>query len=381
MAAFAQIIDSPIEPSPMFFNQNSCQGSSFPAKDGSSLPLAVIDEDVYQEIVQSGQPLPASVVNQLKSVKAGSTSFGDKTFGTILGFYVPPNYRIIFFTEDPSTKPPGKIVDPLEFRPGTLITNTCCSQLEWGQAKLNFLMKPVPPILPGGPPTQQPLKPEDCCADNFKSDAFYHSAPFLVVIRRESIDEMVVDACSYQRQISVGPYSLNQVWKPQTRGCDQFMSAMCAQPITADLADTCACFIQQGNLDDTYGPDVKMPVVCFGSDADKPGDKSKNCAFNSKSYKTYDMVQNSCSFAECQQLINVDHPAFASTGQIQCDGSFAQSKLPQAFVAVSVSTPEDDGGDTTLRKLVSHVPEWIWGFFGTGISLLLAFFVCLTFVA
>jgi hypothetical protein len=388
MAAFAQVVDGPEDPIPLFFNSNSCSGAYIPdrenASDGAS-PLSVfectssllhvMDESLYNDFVAQDMSLPSEVVNILKGgltdCGSGSTtanSFGDPGFNCVLGFYVPPNYRIIFFKENPSKTPPGTILEPLEYGPGTLITNTCCQQIQWGPSKNSFLKDK----------NGQPLRVDQCCTKAFPADAA-HTAPYLIVLRREMLHDMILDACVKQRQITIGPYSLNQVWKPQTSGCDDFMTAFCTQPLlnTDSSQEACQCFWQQAALDRIYGASVKLPVICFGTDEDHPGDISRNCAFNPKAYKTFAMQQNGCSFAQCEQTIRQS----SINNKIQCDGSFVQSSLParaEVNVSVTVSPTDDVIYD---RTVVSTMPEWIWAIFGTGVSMVLVFFVCLTFVA
>jgi len=187
---------------------------------------------------------------------------------------------------------------------------------------------------------------------------------------------MLVSACARRRQISFGPFGINEVWAPQSAGCDAIMTGFCNRPVgllTEPERDICACFIQQTALDQQFRQ-TKVPVMCFGTDA--RGDMSKNCAFNASSYKTFDMLQNSCSFAECQQAIQPG----TNAGNIQCQGTFTQFKIPEDLVDVSVSvsaTADDD----VLTSYQTFIPKWLWVAFGSAIAMLLSFLVSLTFVA
>ena len=143
--------------------------------------------------------------------------------------------------------------------------------------------------------------------------------------------------------------------------------------MTDDEQDICACFIQQRTLDETYGEGLEVPVLCFGSDAKKRVEK--NCVFNQKAYKTFDMQQSSCSYAECLQMAS----ALPGTGTIQCQGSTIAPKLPDVAPVVSVSVSPTDDDDYTESTVIS-IPSWIWYLFATFIICLLAFLVILNFV-
>lgn len=435
-AAYAEVITAPQETLPTFFSVNQCGDNPYPnpakpvirpeteqkklfeppekpgylsgalwapfhdspEQSGSNFLRLMADED-FEDYKTLGLPLPKSAVNYLSGSKyvvtfkdgtprmiAAANSFDvrDETseFKAVLGLYVPPNFKVIFCPEDPSRKAIGDIANRLEYGPGTLLTNTCCQQITWGTPKKTFLQsaafdKPKPGF------SDQPLEavPADpiisnqCCKKALSALTVIHQAPYLVVVRLQSLHDLLVGACTKGKQVSFGPYNINGVWSPQSAGCDGLITATCAKPtlLMSELEqDICACFIQQEVLNQKY-PKLQVPVTCFGTD---PKDMSKNCAYNRRSYQTFEMQQNSCSFAQCQQLINQQG---SGTGNVQCAGTFTQFKLPDEESITDVSvTPADDEAIITYS---TFIPKWLWVMFASSITMLMTFLVSLTFVA
>ncbi len=402
-AAYAQIVGAPEEMTPIFYADRQCGGQRFPQRelpivanpvypDGKPpdgfLPeqlnglnqLRIISKRDYDLLVQGNGTMSSSQINYLTGAKSDSSGnngaqncftpidgTSTNTFTFILSIYIPPNYEAYFFPQDPTVTPIAQQqTTMLRMDPGTLITNTCCQKLQWGPTnQYAFLTKDLNP-------PQTPLTETECCP--FKGNV-RHGAPFLVLVRLENLQSLILDMCSKNRGVMIGPYDL-PVWKPQTSGCDSFMTSFCAQPVstmTDDEQDICACFIQQRTLDETYGEGLEVPVLCFGSDAKKRVEK--NCVFNQKAYKTFDMQQSSCSYAECLQMAS----ALPGTGTIQCQGSTIAPKLPDVAPVVSVSVSPTDDDDYTESTVIS-IPSWIWYLFATFIICLLAFLVILNFV-
>jgi hypothetical protein len=147
--------------------------------------------------------------------------------------------------------------------------------------------------------------------------------------------------CTTNEQIVLGAdpsNSLNQVWKGQTEGCDNLLTAVCAKNDLAKTrwAEMCSCFTQQRRLDGKYGINAEVPACCFGTDLS--GDIKKSCSFNDKAYKTAKMMRNCCSLAECQHIVkNVN--TFSGDSHVVCDGQIVQLPTPKTTDLSSCPLP------------------------------------------
>ena len=128
-----------------------------------------------------------------------------------------------------------------------------------------------------------------------------HTAPYFILIEDSDFNSTIVDMCTTHRDVLVGSTSLNTVWHPQSSGCDQYMTTLCASSNIAstEFKEVCSCFSQQFALDQKFGTDQHVSVCCFGED--DSGDINRSCAFNTGAYKTNAMLEGCCSFAQCTQ--------------------------------------------------------------------------------
>jgi hypothetical protein len=280
----------------------------------------------------------------------------------LYSWFVPPQYKMIFFTEDPSLVPAieqyqsGNV---LEQEPNTLIVNSCLSKLSLANG--SYFLK-----------YKQPNSTDiinECDLGQGLNDG--HTAPYFLIVEQENYTNMIVEMCTSNRNVFIGTNDLQTVWKPQASGCDNFITSLCKYSSLedTDYNDICACFTQQQALDSEYGTDQNVPVCCFGKDSS--GDINKSCAFNQNAYKTSTMLSNCCSFAECEQL-------GGSTGSAAvCQGSFVD--FPVAPTSNSTSINNELINDTTTET-EEYIPNWVWLTFIISSICLFVYMISLSFI-
>lgn len=334
MAALASTVDDVTAPYPLFYTSSKCgggvNGASFPQyflpmncpQDESVPPasancLRVITESEYNE---GKAPLHPSQLNYLPKGAVLGNMFSDPN-ARLFSWYVPPNYTFVFFKTDPTLAAPASI-PRLEQRGDFLEVDACLGV----------------PYLTDNTPFWDPVPSVPYCQGGL-SEFFDHAAPFLVVIQNEDFNTTLVSMCLNDKLVSLGTNSLNNVWYPQSPGCDRFMSNMCSTPNTA-TSEMCSCFTQQAKLEKLY-PGINISVCSFGSMVSDSMETS--CAFNANAYKTDAMLKNCVSFAQC--VANTDNPL------VQCVGDFVQ--LPQSAVVTPTVTPAQ-------YSVEENVPFFAW---------------------
>ena len=361
MAALAQQIENPIAPYPKFFSAPECGaslgGGSFPQYyfpmtcPDSGVPnykdncMRVTTLDPLKNIVTSTE-----LVNFLPGATEGFNIFQNLD-NILTSFYVPPNYAMTFFKTNPVGAAVGSI-PYARFQPGSLVVNTCVQQLTLTDG--SFL------------------------TSGDSSGCTAHNAPYLVITEVEEFGNMIVEMCKDSRPIQLGTAlnSLNTTWKPQTAGCDNYMTAVCNMSNTVDTEfnAACSCYRQKITLDNTYGEALNVPVCCFGKDPS--GDISKSCAFNVEAYKTSEMAKNCCSFAECQQVVNRStdmQQNTATPGKIECNGDFIEFPIPK-------KKPEVSPGQNSYTEKNSYIPSYIWIILAVAAVTILGFLINIAFV-
>jgi hypothetical protein len=383
MAALAQQVSAPVPPYPLFFSNSGCgeslTGSSFPSYylPINCPPGDVIPDDsadnclrVMSGVSRTSTQIQASNINLLPSTADTGTTTQSNIFPAstdkLFSWYVPPNFSMIFFEEDPTGK---TVVEMLSQGKGWEVSNnylqvdSCHSALTLANGDSFFTAKPTIT------PTQDDCQDLATATQAWKDAR--HTAPYFILIEEENFNRTIVDMCTADRDVLVGSSSLNRVWFPQSSGCDQYMETLCAATNVAgsEFAEVCSCFTQQAELDRKFGADQRVPTCCFGGDPS--GDVNKSCAFNTQAYKTKDMLSNCCSFAQCQKVSGSIQNPNDEVG-VTCQGTFVE------FPKVPAVTPTPQPGDTI--EVDEAMPGWVWVVFGAGVLFLLLFLVGLAFI-
>ncbi len=410
MAALAQQVANPVAPYPVLYSTGQCLGANFPlyffrsncpdsdteVANASDNCLRVIDNPSFDP--KGSQTLTARQVNVLpggtdaKGNDANSIFFDERD--VLKSFYVPPQYKFYFYRGNPLTQSLADAAAEgfLEVDGGQLIVDACLSVLKLDNGTPFFQYKENGSFLPvGNLPSclqascdcaftdAQPVPTGTFCEtaqDQETCPGTRHTAPYLVIVKTVDYSQLIVDMCASNQPISLGDNSLNRVWRPQTAGCDQFMTSFCAASNLSDSGrkDLCACFSQQQALNNQYGAGLGVSVCCFGTDPDDPTDFSKAC-FNTDAYKTDAMLKGCCSFAECEQTVNQSEEMRARASppnRIECNGSFVD--FPKVPTSPGPPLPNVSVDNTV------HIPLWVWLVFGLAILLLVGFVVALAFV-
>lgn len=390
----------PFGPYPIFFTSGQCNNSAAPDFPNYNIPMScnanpdpdqIMAEDNCMRIItdkdfnpyddktidpQKVNVLPFfyQTINGIKEVTINSNDsyFSGNIFPAeqdsnknyihklLISVYVPPTYRIIFYAKDPRTTPKSQAFPYLELSPGTLIVNSCFSKLSLSES----IQKANPKYAPDKPE----FGPEffdistflyssvenDCTPENL-----FHIAPFFVIHEVKTFESVLIDMCVNNTPYNIGSSanSLNEVWKPQSQACDNFIKIKC---LNAKYKNTpmCECFNQQRDLDNEYGEKLKVPVCCFGKSKD--GDMKKACPFNSEAYKTSNMLRHCCSFAECQQVVQQSQALKdknASTGQIQCVGNLVEfPKFTPTPTVTQITTT------LVIKDIKEEIPDWVFYF-------------------
>lgn len=368
MSIQAQDISNPVAPYPLFYTGYGCNRGNvngyglfqFPLKNfpvncanissENNNCLRIISNGRWKEI-QSGDSVHEDEINTCfygtgsKGNVFHQTLNDSSKIPVLRSFYCPPGYKIHFSTS--LTKP---LQNFLTINSGEIHADICVDHLS----------------LSGG----ETLLKGNC--SNGHQLTYAHGLYFLV-IQEQEFGEMIIDMCVNNRQVELGSgNSLNTIWNPQSAGCDIFMTNICKSSDITDndhYKDVCACFVQQQKLNEMFGEDKKVPVMCFGSYVSP--DLSQACAFNYKAYKTKNMQSNACSIAVCDQLFKenrdlqkgVDHQPVNCGGNVVDFGDTPVGKDVQ-------DTPSDtSNANTTVRK--SKIPIYTWIIIGLNVLFLL----------
>jgi hypothetical protein len=386
MAAMSNNVQSPTEPYPLFFSGNDCLGNQFPlyyfsidcVNDGefhADRNCLHINTPFQQAVTSAGTAInfpdygPAHVVslkfvNKLPAL-ADSSEFSDGQSSNIFfanlplrSWYVPPQYRFIFYTDNPNTVSFADQRGVLVQEPGTLINDACKSRI-YGKGT--------------NPPSFLNMKTENC---EESTNYVGNNYQWFVIEQIKPFSDIIEDMCIRNTQVSLGgepKSSLNIVWSPQSPACDSYMTGLCnssSVSTSPELNEACSCFTQKKELDKKYGEKLKASVCCFGGINTKK--VTDHCFFNVKSYKTHDMLKTCCSFSECQALVNnTITPVDGDTG-VNCSGNFIQFPTPAAVTVTFLPNVHIDK--------ISKIPTWVWVIFAVSATLLVAFIVMLSFL-
>lgn len=412
LTALASQIDNPIAPYPVFYSSGQCggalTGASFPQyffpvncqnayADGSAVPTAndnclrIITDPAFDPL--SGGTIDPTLVNVLpggtdEKGTPKSNIFNNLDNTRLFSWYVPPQFRMVFYSQNPMLVGRGNAGPYLIQDPGTLQVNACLSQLALSDGTSFFQYNGPSNCLlascacnlggetiPQGTFCNQSATAPICVEPNAQNQ---HRAPYFVIIQLEEYPNIIREMCVNNRPVSLGTdlNSLNTVWKPQAAGCDNFVTSLCqiSNVTESEFQNTCRCFTQQTELNNIYGSSLDVPVCCFGFDEDDPTDISKSCAFDMSAYKTNNMLQNCCSFAECQQIVeksNGMRVRASPPGEILCQGNFVNFPT-----TVTPTVPIPSAFVDEKRE----IPFYSWIVLAVGVVLLFVFVLSLAFV-
>lgn len=400
LTALSNQVNSPIPPFPVFFSTGSCGGgggvaigSNFPLfyfpvncpATGVPTPsdncLRVIDNSDGHISADYDQTIPANQVNVLPDPSDNENNIFTDPNERLYSWYVPHGYRMVFFHDDirqVTIKSAYATQDYLEVSPNQVVADACLQFQALVSGKTFFTYGiynpgtdtdvpcPLSVCACGGPepvpcPTGPPVKPVAC-------PGVSHYARYFLVLKERDFSDLLLDICMKNRRVTYGDdptNSLNLVWKPQSPACDSYITSLCQQTQYAST-DMCACFVQQQALNVQYGPTLQVPVCCFGQ---------SSCYNNLNAYKTADMLQNCCDFAQCETLVE-NNPSMqvkaSPAGVIECVGKFVQFPIPPVTPVAPQTTVFFDSSDS--------IPFYTWIVFAIAIVLLVVFIFVLLFV-
>jgi len=416
MTALAGMIQNPIPPAPIFFDSSNCaaggsvSSASFPqyffpsdcSSSGIPLPsdncLRVINgtDGSFDPLGDTG--IPAQFVNQLP-IKGGTIGniFSDPT-QILFSFYCPPQYMMVFYNGNPTlpnTKKSAAATGYLMVPPNFTFANTCEQLVTLNNGAPFLGYNPST----GGTATIGNCRESWCGAALHKSSdtvplgdyctipganyqtwpSLFHNAPYFVVVKTTDFSQIIYNMCvkntSYYLGIGDTDNLLNTVWSPQSTACDNFITNLCnTSDLTASpYVETCACFTQQAALNNQYGANLNVPVLCFGQDS--TGNSKKDCYNNPNAYKTSKMAMYGCSFAQCQTVVN-NSPGIQARasppGTIECQGNFVNFPV--------VPQPAMSALPIYLHDISSNIPFYAWLMLGFGVFFLFLFIFALAFV-
>lgn len=410
LAGWASNVVNPLEPYPGLFGATDCgRGSdgsgdvNFPDTNkpidcqASANCLRVITDFNSEFNPLVGEAIPAKFVNTLPSETRGVTSSNifSKSTDRLYSWFCPPQYIMVFYTADPTKQrreqaaAGGYLLVP----PNTVQPNACAAMqpLTNGGTFFTYSGSENPAQCVAawcGCGRSSTPQVDDFCKSPIPyrtCPALQHNAPWFVVVKRLEFTQMLRSMCVDNAQFYLGGIenSMNRIWSPQSPACDLFITNQChsRNPADAKLGELCACFAQQQALDQTYGKALQVSVCCFGQDP--TNDVAKACFFNSKAYKTSNMLKHCCSFAQCQQIIT-ETPAgetmkamTPTPGKIKCAGDFVvfpPVATPTPTVTVAPSLPY------IVKTTTSVIPSYVWILLGLGVGFLFLFILLLAFV-
>ena len=383
LAALSNQIYNPVAPYPVFYSTANCgsalTGSNFPTyfmsincpQNDNTLPtpdnncLRIIDNLDGKFNPFSGPRLSSNQVNFLPGATKGGTQvnsiFTDPN-ARLYSWYTPVQFTIIFYQVDPSesTRDVAATSGYYISNSNELMVDACLTKLTLNNGSTFFsygnnddktpcplqycdaCQNPNNPPVPPGPYCVGTNGPISQNFDYSSCPGVTHRAPYFIVIKNREFSDILLDMCLNNLPVTYGSNpnnNLNQVWAPQNAACDNYITSICSSSnvSSSPYAELCSCFTQQQALNHQYGASLEVPVCCFGTDPS--GDISKSCSFNSKAYKTGQMLRSCCSFAECQQVIN-QTPSMANNadnGTIACDGKFVSVPIVCYHLSLSQS--------------------------------------------
>ena len=381
IAVEAANLETPQTPYPHFFSEANCTTLSVPRSmaevdctdtyaDAASIPqwgancLRILSTEEISGYLKNGH-VPTSKINYLYTQDTIPTHSNILSYNSAIvrSLYNSPIHRLYFFATNPNSAGDprsGKhfIVQPNTTFPDLCLSNQSLVDASSSQATFSPFFDYLKSI-------------DDSCDDTQKY--VFHTTPYLLIEEIEPWEEVIKDMCTTERSVSIGFVDLNSFWKPQTKGCDSFMTSYCKK--TQYPKEICSCFTQQAALLEEYGSDLNVPVCCFGKDPGK--DINSNCFLNNNSYKTADMnkAENCCSFAECSTSVfkSVGMQENTNTpGSIQCAGN--EVNFP---VRPKKPVPEIREA-TTVSK--TEIPSWIYYAAYAAAGLMFLFFIMIAFV-
>jgi hypothetical protein len=343
--AMAQQIQTPIEPTPFFFNGAQCGlvGGRLPdplspsncSATGPAFPvdncLRVIEASEFNETTL----LASHQFNVLDLAEDGAARTVALT-GLLYSWTVPPNYRIYFTRWSPATVP-LRNNQVFSYGPGETMVNV--KQLAPLQGTVPFL--------------------------NQRDDVTRHYCPYLILVRLETMETMLYNMCTNQVPYVWGSVSLNTIWAPQSSGCDRYMNFVCAQNPSDDR---CVCYMEQDQLNRRYGTSLNVPACCFGA----------RCAQSELAYKTSQMLQQCCSFAVCQTVVAQTPALKTGNGTIECAGSLVQ--YPVEPVPANTSPDLANVSVSIAIELLTDTmfPIWVWICLGLSALLFVSLLITLS---
>ena len=436
LAALAMQVQNPIAPYPLLYSSSGCGGGvtngSVPQYFfNSTCPSSVVPtvEDNCLRIITdydgtfnpySGAALSANQVNVLPggSNETGSIplNFTGNIFSNadarLFSWFVPEKFYMVFYRGNPMimTRDAASAMGSLKIDANTVEPNACITNPTLSNGSPFFTTIPHECTGCGAPccwidPQFNLCLPYDCGSETFEScreaycgcgktgpvpqgdtcrdggvykscPAVYHNTPYFILVQTGDFSDSIVDMCVNNGIHTVGRNSLNRVWKPQSAGCDQYITNLCntSNLLDSTYTETCSCYTQQVNLNNEYTAALGVPVCCFGFDATNPSNIAKSCAFNMKAYKTAFMTANCCSPAICQTVLDNNTEIKAKTtpqGEIYCAGTFIE------YPVVPVPVPD---ASSIIIAISSAIPFYTWIVFIVGVVLLLLFVLSLAFV-
>jgi hypothetical protein len=298
----------------------------------------------------SGIPYNMMWLNtQTKSLDPATTDM------TLKSWYVPPNFRLVFFRLNPVDTAPVAAGPYLVSNPGTLVTDAFSQQLTLTDGKTLFVSKNS-----GG--------------------KYVVNAPYMAVIQLQSFEDLLLDICVNNQQVYLSNFSnsLNTVWVPQTKGCDDLVTAVCkAKNSSADLSAVitsrfgalCNCFDQQDALNRVYTEKANVSSCCFGHLVTQPpGDFENACAFSSDAYKTLALTKSCCTIPVCQSIqenfvvVPGQKPPSCSVGKVVLPGSNSTDNTGFQLNGLSKAP---------TTNVIFVTPVWIYVMLGLSVAFLL----------
>lgn len=283
---------------------------------------------------------------------------------TLKSWYMPPNYKAIFFRQNPVNVAPESAGPYYVASPGSLVTDAFTQQV--------MLSDGVTPFI--GSANNQAIM----------------NAPYMVVIELESFDSVLIDMCVNNAQTYLGGVqnSLNTVWVPQTNSCDSLLTAICTSNQASDVVKTkiagrygtlCGCFDQQQKLDQKFGADRNVSSLCFGHLVTSPtNDFEHACSFDEDAYKTKEMQNQACTIGVCQDLQQNfivapgQKPPSCTAGKVVLPGS-------NSLDNVGLNNNSNSGSNTPKPVEEWTIPIWCHIMAGITGALLMACLISLLY--
>lgn len=207
-----------------------------------------------------------------------------------------------------------------------------------------------------------------------------------VVWREYSFPELVMKLCTgseiFLGSMTEDIFALHYSWYPQSLLCDQYVQHLCQGAHTSLMLQTppfdrlCDCFTQETQLRVQYGLTNKIPVLCFGKDANHIPERA--CGRSTGAYQSREMRNATnnklCSHAECQALIQSINAqgelttSDATATTVECLGTYLMD-IPYTSVSpTTVSTPPSTNTTPlTMIYITATISMWVWYVLGLGL--------------